>query len=246
MVVGELGSLGKQVLGCWLEGAEWPSGQGREELSTAPLNLCSVLSDPGAHSVPRSSFLGLHRAGWRMSLRNLRPRWEGRGKPCLLCRHKARPGQVPLPPPSVGWWCGFCRPANKPAEMMWFTPGHRATALCAQGLRINNQVFFFFLNWDVVDLQYRISCRCTTWWFNTLIDYTQFKVITTEWLIPCAVQYPCSLSTLYIAVCSSSSPAPTLPLSSFLSPGNHWFVLCICGSVFVCPEPDLGLPARAQ
>ena len=45
MVVGELGSLRKQVLGCWLEGTEWPSGQGREELSTAPPTcvLCSQI-----------------------------------------------------------------------------------------------------------------------------------------------------------------------------------------------------------
>ena len=54
------------------------------------------------------------------------------------------------------------------------------------------------------------------------------------------VKYSCSLSTLYIVVCSSSSPTPTLPLSSFLSPGNHWCVLCICGSVFVCSWTRLG------
>ena len=38
--------------------------------------------------------------------------------------------------------------------------------------------FFFFLNWSIVNLQYCISFRCTTQWFNTFIDYTPLKVIT--------------------------------------------------------------------
>lgn len=44
-------------------------------------------------------------------------RGEG-GTLLAQCRHKAQPGQVPLPPPPVGLVTWVYRPANKPAEMM--------------------------------------------------------------------------------------------------------------------------------
>ena len=44
-------------------------------------------------------------------------RGEG-GTLLAQCRHKAQPGQVPLPPPPVGLVTWVYRPANKPAEML--------------------------------------------------------------------------------------------------------------------------------
>ena len=143
---------GKWLLGSWgpSEGKSWGAGwrgqsdpQGKAEWSSKPPwqpVFCTLR--------PRCSFSSLEPiSGFAQSRLTDEPgesetQVRGEGETLLAqCRHKAQPGQVPLPPPPVGVVTWVYRPANKPAEMSDLP---QATVLCAQGLRINNQVVFFF------------------------------------------------------------------------------------------------------
>ena len=65
-------------------------------------------------------------------------------------------------------------------------------------------LFFFFQNWNIVDLQYYTSYIYTTSWFTIFKDYTPFIVMIEYWQFSlCCAVYPHGTFILYVIVCTS-------------------------------------------
>ena len=128
------------------------------------------------------------------------------------------------------WWEHFLASRQSPSlfVLMWPFLGARG------GKEMAFSLVFLFLNWNIVDIQYDVSFRCTTYWLVfayirkwrndvmlvTICSHT--KLLQYYWPYSlCCIWHPHGLCILRLEAYTSYSCSPVLCYP------HHLFILCI-------------------